>query len=144
MYFGVYFGAQRGFVLCTGAQEIATSGNGARFWSYFLLVLGESTKNKRREPEATDAPRITGLAPVRIIYSKYHEFLPERFREHFLSGGCPNRSSGVHQHWIPNHVFFLVSGYTQLTLFFSARRRKFSVTFLRCLSRKLGLSTSSA
>ena len=63
--------------------------------------------------------------------------------ETFLSGGYPNRSSGIHRWGLdlstgyPSTYFSWYSGYTQLTLLFY-RDTNFSVIFLRRLSRKLG------
>ena len=62
----------------------------------------------------------------------------------FLRGGYPNRSSGIHRWGLDlstgyrNIYFSSFSGYPQLTLVFSAGRRKVSDIFLRCLSRKSG------
>ena len=62
----------------------------------------------------------------------------------FLSGGYPNRSSGIHRWGLdlstgyPNTYFSWFSGYPQLDFGFSAGRRKVSDIFRRCLSRKSG------
>ena len=69
---------------------------------------------------------------------------PRTILENFLSGGYPNRSSGIHR-WgwdlspgYPNTYFSWLSGYPQLTLVFLVGAEKFSDIFLRCLSRKSG------
>ena len=62
----------------------------------------------------------------------------------FLSGGYPNRSSGIHRWGLdlstgyPNTYFSWFSGYPPLTLVFLPGDEEFWFFSLRCLSRKSG------
>ena len=68
----------------------------------------------------------------------------QKYFGNFLSGGYPNRSSGIHRWGLdlstgyPNAYFSWFSGYPQLTLVFLPGDENFRIFFLRCLSRKSG------
>ena len=127
-----------------------------RFPGFGGGVAGESRYNPWKGPVA---PTFQFLNNGRVFIQSWRWDPPKLSRkilsfsqndfETFLSGGYPNRSSGIHCWGLdlstryPNTNFSWFAGYTQLTLVFLPENRNFQLFSWGACHEKYGLSTSS-